>query len=74
MSEGTPRPERALSYTIYEGFSDRELEREGVATLERAMEDLWNRAGGGRKKLRVIDIEVYGSNPIDMFHVIATDH
>jgi S-adenosylmethionine:diacylglycerol 3-amino-3-carboxypropyl transferase len=65
------------SYEVFEGYSARHIEgdTEVEPTLERAMRDLWERSGlSGEARLRVIDIEVYGSNPIDMFHVIASDH
>ena len=65
------RPESAQSHTLYEGFSERGDEKE--PSLEEALRDLWARSGPGEKRLRVIEIEVYGSNPIDMFRVVATD-
>jgi hypothetical protein len=69
------RPESAQSHTVYEGFSERRMEagEEKEPSLEEALRDLWDRSGPGEKRLRVIEIEVYGSNPIDMFRVAATD-
>ena len=69
------RPERAHEYKIYEGFSERRLVdgEEQEPSLEEALRDLWARSGPGEKRLRVIEIDVYGSNPIDMFRVAATD-
>jgi len=75
MSTGS-RPARAEDYPIYEGFSERRMEGdiEKEPSLEEALRNLWDRSGTGEKKLRILEIEVYGSNPIDMFHVTATTH
>lgn len=43
-------------------------------TFEEALQDLWQNAGPGEKTLHVLEIEIHGSNPIDMFRVIGTSH
>lgn len=73
----TDRPSGAEEYGIFEGFSQRRVEsgEEKEPSLDEALKNLWERSAGRRKDvLRVVEIEIYGSNPIDMFHVTGTDH
>ncbi len=73
----TDRPSDAASYDIFEGFSQRRVEggKDIEPSLDEALKDLWERSSGrSRDVLRVVEIEIYGSNPIDMFRVAGTDH
>jgi hypothetical protein len=67
MSESIERSE------IIEGVSHRG-DHEAHANFQKALENLWDNAGQNKRMLKVIAIEIYGSNPIDMFRVIATKH
>jgi hypothetical protein len=58
---------------IVEGIAQRE-EHEAHASFQKALENLWDEAGPNKRMLKIISIEMYGSNPIDMYRVIATKH
>ena len=62
-------------YRIYVGES--RSERIGgdaeTPTLQAALEDLWENSDKDGP-LHVLEIEVHGSNPIDMFRVVGTSH
>jgi hypothetical protein len=61
----------------YEGVSRRRpatTRRDEIpASFEDALRDLWDNVPRGKTRVRVLDIEIHGSNPIDMFRVIGTD-
>lgn len=62
-------------FPIYVGVSHSREDDEGNRvdpTLQDALEDLWRNAEG--ESLHVLEIELHGSNPIDMFRVIGTSH
>lgn len=64
--------EEADAYEIIEGYSPRNG-AQGEPTLQEALEDLWENAAPGKKRVRVVEIQMYGSNPIDMFRVIGRE-
>lgn len=68
-------------YVVYEGVSQTTRGKE--ASLGDALENLWENAKRAALengedprdvRVRVLEIELLGSNPIDMFHVIGTRH
>ncbi|HUP31471.1 MAG TPA: hypothetical protein VM184_00445 [Gaiellaceae bacterium] len=68
MTEGTKSSDGDTN--IFVGVSRRDEETQTDPTLEEALKDAWEQAGGGDSlHIRVVDIEAYGSNPLDMYSV-----
>lgn len=63
-------------YPIFVGESKVGIEngiRVKEPTLQEALEMLWENSDK-EAPVHVLEIELYGSNPIDMFRVIGTSH
>jgi hypothetical protein len=60
---------------LYVGVSEREHAADGKASLDAAFDDAWQQAERDGvppgTRMRVLDIEYYGSNPIDMYRVVV---